>query len=597
MYLTDALILNSGPIHRLVLRPQFNPDGSPKPLILVGSNGSGKTEFLSIVADGLIEIACQHFQNITETVGLTRQYFRIIGSRSQRVGEIFQLSALKFKDGPHDLYYRAKGGEVSPATIAQELKPYGPVATWLPKSNQNEKVAEGPENEIARIYDSGAYVFFPSMRFEIPHWANAGVLEREPEGDFSMKFAQHLSKPIVVQSTLQSLKPWIMNVLLDSLGAIFRELPSVETIEMLREKINSDAIILQHTFEALNEIVRIILQRAEAHIVWLGRASGERRIAVFFGNQLGIPSLDSLSAGQATLLSIFGTILHYGDTGSVPRPLDQIEGIVLIDEADAHLHADLQHDALPKLIRSFRRVQFIVTSHSPLFPVGMKKVFGDDGFTLIELPSGSTIDPERFSEFESSFEYFRATQAFENSIQEKVAQNQKPLVLCEGKTDLKYLKTAAELLGMDDILQQTEFDWVGLETKLGAKGSGKEGLDNALKFLRYNTNLIQRRVVLLYDCDARKTPEGYENRLFVRSLPVNRDNTMRRDGIENLLPNVVFEDRFFVDITHGSDKGHIRELQKIKLCDYLCDEKRAASDFEKFKGILEELLTLLVSEV
>lgn len=42
-----------------------------------------------------------------------------------------------------------------------------------------------------------------------------------------------------------------------------------------------------------------------------------------------------------------------------------VQGVVLIDELEAHLHIDLQKKILPFLTRFFPRVQFIVSTHSP----------------------------------------------------------------------------------------------------------------------------------------------------------------------------------------------------------------------------------------
>jgi signal recognition particle GTPase len=43
MYLANILLENSGPITSLDVSLPFNADGSPKPLVVVGTNGSGKT--------------------------------------------------------------------------------------------------------------------------------------------------------------------------------------------------------------------------------------------------------------------------------------------------------------------------------------------------------------------------------------------------------------------------------------------------------------------------------------------------------------------------------------------------------------------------
>ena len=84
-------------------------------------------------------------------------------------------------------------------------------------------------------------------------------------------------------------------------------------------------------------------------------------------------SLDALSAGHSTLLGIFGTILRYADYGSRAFTPAEISGICLVDEIDAHMHVDLQYRAVPSLLRLFPKIQFIVSSHSPLLVLGMER--------------------------------------------------------------------------------------------------------------------------------------------------------------------------------------------------------------------------------
>ena len=42
-----------------------------------------------------------------------------------------------------------------------------------------------------------------------------------------------------------------------------------------------------------------------------------------------------------------------------------VEGIVLIDEIETHLHIALQKKIMPFLTKFFPRLQFIITTHSP----------------------------------------------------------------------------------------------------------------------------------------------------------------------------------------------------------------------------------------
>lgn len=44
---------------------------------------------------------------------------------------------------------------------------------------------------------------------------------------------------------------------------------------------------------------------------------------------------------------------------------EELSGVTIIDEIDVHLHISLQKKILPFLIKSFPKIQFIVSTHSP----------------------------------------------------------------------------------------------------------------------------------------------------------------------------------------------------------------------------------------
>ena len=46
-------------------------------------------------------------------------------------------------------------------------------------------------------------------------------------------------------------------------------------------------------------------------------------------------------------------------------PIEETDGIVLIDEIDLHLHPKWQQTVLVDLCNTFKNIQFIVTTHSP----------------------------------------------------------------------------------------------------------------------------------------------------------------------------------------------------------------------------------------
>jgi predicted ATP-binding protein involved in virulence len=49
-----------------------------------------------------------------------------------------------------------------------------------------------------------------------------------------------------------------------------------------------------------------------------------------------------------------------------------MQGLVLIDEIETHLHIDLQKKILPFLTSFFPKIQFIVTTHSPFVLTSIK---------------------------------------------------------------------------------------------------------------------------------------------------------------------------------------------------------------------------------
>ena len=55
MYLKKIVCENMGPISYVDIEPGFTEEGNPKPLILVGKNGTGKSILISNIADSLFE--------------------------------------------------------------------------------------------------------------------------------------------------------------------------------------------------------------------------------------------------------------------------------------------------------------------------------------------------------------------------------------------------------------------------------------------------------------------------------------------------------------------------------------------------------------
>lgn len=102
--------------------------------------------------------------------------------------------------------------------------------------------------------------------------------------------------------------------------------------------------------------------------------------------------LNELAAGYRGVLTMIGDMVMrlYENKNN---KLDDLKGIVLIDEIDAHLHPKYQYELPYLLSKVFPKVQFIVTTHSPIPILGLPKNIKPVVLTVERnLEDGITID-------------------------------------------------------------------------------------------------------------------------------------------------------------------------------------------------------------
>ena len=74
---------------------------------------------------------------------------------------------------------------------------------------------------------------------------------------------------------------------------------------------------------------------------------------------------NTMSSGYAAIFEVINDLIIRMEARSGLQTEFGMEGIVLIDEIETHLHLELQKKILPVLTTLFPNIQFIVTSHSP----------------------------------------------------------------------------------------------------------------------------------------------------------------------------------------------------------------------------------------
>ena len=116
-------------------------------------------------------------------------------------------------------------------------------------------------------------------------------------------------------------------------------------------------------YETFKLLVPMLLDEAEVGQITFVPDAGIR----FQGFETDFQAMDLADGFRSTLAWIADLCVAWHETGP-SRSIDpqDIEGIVLIDEIDLHLHATLQRRLVPALRKALPNVQFIVSTHSPL---------------------------------------------------------------------------------------------------------------------------------------------------------------------------------------------------------------------------------------
>ncbi|EXH76781.1 MULTISPECIES: AAA family ATPase [Acinetobacter calcoaceticus/baumannii complex] len=589
MYLRNIHIRNIGPIEKLDLELELKEDLNPKPVILIGKNGSGKTYTLSYIVDAFYELAKKQYNDVVKSSGMDSPYFRIISGRDINTTTDSQSGAayLRFFNDQEgqEIHYCEKIGNIDSAQGLLNL--YGNKINNINSDNNNDKKILATKENIDKIF-SNTINFFPSFRKIIPHWLNLNALTQEIF-NIEGKFAGDLGKEIMCVDTFQRNIQWMLDVVLDSaiLPAELDYLASQEEKDFVIQ--NKHAI--NNSYRNINKIFKTILDNDELYLKTGWRNDAQSRLSLHSKGRVIVPTLEQLSTGQLVLLNLFITIIRHADYKDLNNSirLENIEGIVVVDEIDTHLHTKHQSEILPKLIKLFPKIQFIMTSHAPLFVLGMEKEFGKENIQLIDLPSGMNITSERFGEFEESFNVYKETITFEEALHKKIQDQQKPLILVEGKTDIKFMQKAFQLKGKNEWLENIEIDEIGVTQEGGqVKFGGESSLDKGFDFLKHNLNAINRKVLFLYDCDTKISREtiGY---IAKDKVPMNFENTKIKKGSENLLKEELFTENFYPSRESVDDYGGViikKNFDKNGFCNYICENITDPSVFDRYEELV-----------
>ena len=596
MYFKHITLRNVGPIEKINYDFQFSNDGNPKPLILVGTNGSGKSIILSYLLNALMAAQQVAFDDAEVEKG---KVYKLRSSQYIKKGSMYCYARVNFGQDCSCYEWQlpcSREDYVEKFGTPEIDSSFGEIPLHE-SSIFNTNFFNNPV-EVSKEFRSNCVLYFPANRFEQPAWLNEQNLNATAEFIERKTIHRVSNRWIIQQSPLTVSKNWLMDILLD------REIYERETspfpvqddpsqILPTMPQIVSYSGSSTNIWEATTQLIKLIF-RTEDNIRFGIGPRQNRTISIMKDNETEfIHNIFQLSTGQTSILNIVLSILRDFDMSGAPfKKLEDVSGVVIIDEVDTHLHADLQCNLLPTVINMFPKVQFILTTHSPLFLLGMKTQFGESGFEILSVPAGLKIGSEEFEEFQSAFDFYKESNTFRQKIEFEVNKSHKPVIFVEGKYDIKYLKKAASLLNKEWILNQIVL----------CDGDGWGNLD---KIWTACSNMLAialpKTIGLIYDCDTNK-PNSDKDMAKKRVIPKVSDSPISK-GIENLIPVSRINDlrkshpQFF-DITPQVEKTvggkpetqpetcEINRSQKGNLCEWLCTNG-TLEDFVQFKVVFD----------
>ena len=458
-YLVKAIFINRAPFEHLVL--DFKEKGIN---VLSAINGRGKTTVLSHIVDAFYEMAKLCYTGSFE--GKENKFYRFSSSIFHLANSKFSIVYFRFKlDGDIIDYIDCRGKDLTVDNYESIIQLENPIPFERIKNkvhnNNYVKVFSGNLNKekIMSIFDNNILTYFPAYRYEQPYYLN-DPYKFSVKFNIDSQFNGYLTNPIEVTSEIEALANWIMDVVLDWINYKQVQEFKLPTGQSKRIDITPESIIFQN----LNRILSATLSSKypdRCLRFGIGRRNNSgQRVSIMYDNQQGTsypisPNIFCLSSGELALLSLFGEVLRQGDNIRNNVQLNQIVGIVLIDEVDMHLHIKLQKEILPELFNLFPNIQFIVSSHSPFLNMGLADTLAERS-QIIDLDNnGITCSPTNNKLYKEVYDmmigennqFAKKFYQLENTLK----AIKKPLVITEGKTDIKFIQKAKEVLGLNDV--------------------------------------------------------------------------------------------------------------------------------------------------
>lgn len=519
--------------------------------VITAINGKGKTTILSHITDAFYELARPTYPQ--EFEGKENKLYRVSSSLYDIDQSKPSIVYFRFKDGDDIFDYIDVRGECTKAQYDNAINVNGKIDY----SSFQSELAEQKFSKYWKIQDNGirkrmfeqnVLTYFPSYRFELPAYLN-DPYSNPIKYSIDNKFSGYLPNQIEVISDIASFSNWLLDVILD--------MEIAKETQYIRDENNKvfpitipakENTVLNNLNNILSNTLSSKKYNGRVRFGIGKRNSGMTRISIM--NDVDnshyqiCPSIFQLSSGELSLISLFGEIIHQADKNTNNIPLKDIKGIVLIDEIEKHLHITLQKEILPKMFAMFPNVQFIVSSHSPFLNMGLAAESPEKHMIFDLDHNGISCSATKNELYEEVYNMMiddnkRFVKLYKD-LTKKLNSLTKPLIITEGKTDIKHILKAKEKLNITDL----DFDII-------QDNNQPDGDSNLHKLLEQASHLENKnKIIGIFDRDIKETVKEIEktgqvfkdfgNNVYAFCIPL--PESRRRNGEENISIEFLYSD-------------------------------------------------------
>ncbi len=319
-----------------------------KHLILTGKNGSGKTTTLNEINLLLSKLHNNQFttleaykKNIKQYEDNIRRYEMSMVSLKDSLNTIHT-----HLDNPNTSSHQRQQLEQQTINIQQQLDD---IPKHIEEFKQRIKESEKNIEEFANVN-----ILFTNQQYLYEHVNN---------GDFIMAYfqAKRENMPKIPTNIQKIDLPKKYSTDTRTLHNSFIQYIVGLRMQMLDAKEEGEVEVVKRIKDWFKEFENALINLYEKKDLKLKYDRDALNYKIEYDNRSF--GLNELSDGYSAVLSIITELILRMEAHQV-KSYD-LQGVVLIDEIETHLHVSLQKKILPFLTTFFPKIQFILTTHSP----------------------------------------------------------------------------------------------------------------------------------------------------------------------------------------------------------------------------------------